>query len=145
MRRIAALIATGAAVVVTAPAASAAPHADRETFELNCDNGETYVVSVNAGSGAFTPARIMGTNRMLIPIAFGDFHFTATSPEGEVLVEGSEPGEAKGSVGSRSPRPTVTCTFEETMVLPADDPEFRLPAGTILTFGGEVTAFLTGR
>ena len=145
MRRIAVMAAATAALAVTAPTASAAPHADRETFELKCDNGQTYVVAVNTGVGAFTPARVMGTNRMLIPIAFGDFHFTATSPTGEVLAEGSEPGDVKGSVDARSPRPTVTCTFEETFVLPADDPEFGFPAGTILTFGGEVTAFLTGR
>lgn len=145
MRRIPVLVAATAALAAAAPAASAAPHTERETFVLNCDNGDTYVVAVNAGNGAFTPARLVGTNRMLIPIAFGDFHFTATSPDGEVLAEGSEPGEEKGSVVARSPRPAVTCTFEETFVLPADDPEFGLPAGTTVTFGGDVTAFLTGR
>ena len=145
MRRIAVMAAATAALAVAAPPASAAPHAERETFKLSCDNGKTYVVAVNTGMGAFTPARIVGTKRMLIPIAFGDFHFTARSPEGEVLVEGSEPGETKGSVRARSPRPRVTCTFEETFVLPVDDPEFGLPAGTIVTFSGEVTAFLSGR
>lgn len=144
MRAITVLAATAAACLI-APAASGAPPAERETFELDCDSGGTLVVAVNSGNGAFTPARVVGTNRMFIPIEFGEFYFIATSPEGEVLAEGSEPGEVKGQVGAQSPRPRLTCSFEESMVLPEDDPEFGLPAGTTVTFGGEVTGFLTGR
>ena len=144
MRRTTAVVAAATSLALPALPASAAPHDERETFELHCDDGETYIVTVNAGTGSFTPARLRGTNRMLIPVSFGDFRFTATSPEGEVLLEESEPGDVKGSVAARSPRPTITCTFAETFVLPVDDPELGLPAGTVLTFAGEVTAFLTG-
>ena len=136
--------ATAAALLVT-PAASAASPAERETFELQCDGGRELVVAVNSGNGAFTPARVVGTRQMFIPIEFGDFYFIATSPEGEVLAEGSEPGDTKGAVSKRNPRPMLTCAFEETEVLAEDDPEFGLPAGTTITFGGEVTGFLTGR
>ena len=140
----AAAVATAAATVLGAPAASAVAPADRETFELDCGGGQTYVIAVNSGLGAFTPARVVGTNRMLIPIAFDDFVFTATPPGGETIT-GSEPGDVKGSVAERSPRPQVTCTFGESYVLTEPDPEFGLPAGTVVTFSGTVTAFLTGR
>jgi hypothetical protein len=137
--------AVSAAALLVTPAASAAPPSERETFDLQCDGGRELVVAVNSGNGAFTPARVVGSRQMFIPIEFGDFFFRATSPEGEVLAEGSEPGEAKGAVSGHNPRPTLTCAFEETEVLAEDDPESGLPAGTTVTFGGEVTGFLTGR
>ena len=144
MRAIAFATAASAAALLVTPAASAAPPSERETFDLQCEGGRELVVAVNSGKGAFTPARVVGTRQMFIPIEFGDFYFVATSPEGEVLAEGSEPGDTKGAVSEHNPRPTLTCGFEETEVLAQDDPEFGLPAGTIVTFGGEVTGFLTG-
>lgn len=135
----AALVATG-----TAPALAAQP--EREIIELTCDNGETFEVVVN-GNGDFTPGRLVGSTRVLIPIAFGDFTFEAVLPSGEVI-SGSEPGtDAKGggNVARRNPRPQVTCTFQDSFTLTEPDDEFGLPVGTVVTFGGEVTGFLTGR
>ena len=145
MRSIALITAASASLLLATPAASAAPPSERETFELHCGDDMDVVVAVNSGNGAWTAARVVGSHQMFIPIAFGEFHFMATSPEGEVLAEGSEPGDEKGHVAMHSPRPTLTCEFEETEVLSQDDPESGFPAGTVLTFGGEVTGFLTGR
>ncbi len=138
-------ITAASAALLVAPPASAAPPSERETFELDCDGDRHLAVAVNSGNGAFTPARVVGTRRMFIPIEFGEFYFIATSPSGEVLAEGGEPGDTKGHVAAHSPRPKLTCGFEESEVLTEDDPEFGLPAGTTVTFGGEVTGFLTGR
>jgi hypothetical protein len=123
-------------------AGAAAP--ERETFTLNC-NGETYTVAVNAGHGNFTPARIVGSRQMLIPTGF-DFNFMAVLPDGTVIQE-SEPGVVKGggAVDAHIDRTLITCTFSETLMLEADDPESGLPAGTVLTFSGTVIAFITGR
>ena len=136
---------TAALIAWGAPLATAAPP-EQETFELVCDGGQTFEVVVN-GNGAFTPARVLGSNQVLIPISFGDFTFTAVLPDGTVIEDSEPGGEAKGggNVAQRNPRPTVTCTFEDSFVLEEDDPEFGLPAGTVVTFGGDVTGFLTGR
>ena len=142
MRVIKVLAASISALLLAAPAASAAAP-ERETFTLDCDNGQTLAVSVNPGQGDFTPARVIGTNRMLIPVGFGEFHFSATAPDGEVLFEGTEPPMTKGQVAAHNPREMITCSFSETFVLPEDDTESGLPAGTTLTFSAEVTGFLT--
>jgi hypothetical protein len=135
----AALVSTGAA-----PAQAAQP--ERETIELSCTNGDTFEVVVN-GSGDYTPARLVGSTRVLIPVSFGDFTFRAELPDGRVET-GTEPGtppKGGGNVARRNPRPMVTCWFESSFTLTEPDEEFGLPVGTVVTFGGAVTGFLTGR
>jgi hypothetical protein len=109
---------------------------------LVCDNGDTFTVVVN-GNGAFTPGRVVETNRVLVPVSCGGFTFRAVLPNGTVI-EKSEPGIAKGggNVEARNPQPTVTCAFAVTEVL--EQEQDGLPAGTEVTFGGEVTGCLTG-
>ena len=138
MAMAAALLSTGAAPALAAP--------EVETFELSCSNGESFTVEVNGG-GSFTPARLVASTRVLVPISFGDFAFEAVTPDGDVF-SGTEPGEdAKGggNVAARSPRPQVTCTFEQSFTLEEPDPEFGLPVGTEVTISGSVTGYLTGR
>lgn len=133
----------GVLIAAAAPVAAAAPP-ERETFTLVCDNGQAYEVVVSGG-GEFTPGRIVSTTGVVIPIGFGDFFFRAELPDGTVITE-TEPGgvgKGGGNVEARSPRTRTTCTFEDTFVLEEEDPEFGLPAGTEVTFGGEVTVFLT--
>ena len=131
-------------VVLTSTAAHAAPK-NGESFELACDNGETYSIVTNRGSD-FTPGFLVGaTAKLIVPTSFGDFHFTAVAPDGEVLVDETEPGPSKGTGNGGGNHPSVTCTFGESEVLAEDDPESGFPAGTTLTFGGEVTGFLVGR
>lgn len=142
MRTTLSLVCTTAALVVGGATAATAAPPERETIPLVCDNGMSYDVEVN-GNGSFTPGRIVGSTGVLIPTAFGDFAFRAVLPDGTV-VEDSDPSvEAKGGGNvARSPRPTVTCTFSATETLTEDEEGF--PAGTVVTFSGSVTGFLTG-
>lgn len=135
----------GALVLSGASAAVAAPP-EGEVISLECDNGQSYDVVVN-GRGEFTPGHIVGSNQVIVPISFGDFVFRAEDPQGNLIVEGSEPDSSKGggNVEARNPRETITCTFGETFTLEEADPEFGLPAGTVVTFSGSVTGYLTGR
>ena len=139
-----AALAAGLLAVGAAPATAAPP--EREIITLQCDNEETYDIVVN-GNGSFTPGRIVNSTGVLVPIAFGDFTFSAVTPDNEVVVGSLDEGESKGggNVAIHNPRPTVNCTFEQTFTLVEDDEEFGLPAGTVVTFGGSVTGYLTGR
>ena len=141
------LIAAGCGVtlaVLTGGTAHAAP-TNGETFELACDNGETYSIVTNRGSD-FTPGFLVdAAARLIVPTKFGEFRFTALAPDGSVLVDESEPGPTKGPARGGGKHPSVTCTFGESEVLTEDDPESGFPAGTTLTFSGEVTGFLVGR
>ena len=144
MRRLlVALVVTSAVlggVTVLASPASAAT----EVIPLTCDNGQTYNVAVNS-NGDFTPARIIGSTGVLVPVSFGEFTFTATAPDGTVLFSETEPGSAKGAgnVAAHNPAPTFTCTFSESFVNNGEIPD--LPIGTVLTFSGSATVFITPR
>jgi len=92
--------------------ASAAPtkSPNAETFDLACDNGETYTLVVN-GNGDYTPGHIIsGDGRNLIPVAFT---FEATDANGDVLFSESiaKKGQMQGLTGD-----LFTCTFSETFV-----------------------------
>ena len=146
MRRtiLASAFAAGLIAAGSAPAIAAPP--EREVIPLVCDNGQSYDVVVS-GNGSFTPGRIVGSTGVLVPIAFGDFAFHAELPDGTEIHESSDDVDlkGKGNVQQRNPRATVNCTFSQTFELPEYDAEFDLPAGTIVTFSGSVTGFLTGR
>lgn len=109
-----------------------------DVVPLECDNGETYDVVVS-GSGEFTPGHVVGSNAMLIPVAFGPITFTAL-PSGETMVE---PPSTKGQSGKN--KDLTTCSFEFTFpVGPEEAEEFGLPEGTTSVQGaGTVTAFIT--
>ncbi len=83
-------LATGL-LLSAAPAASAAP-AQAGTFEISCDNGQTYDVWVN-GRGTWTPAHVIGSTTRLIPLAFTDNMYELYDPEGTLVETGSEPDE----------------------------------------------------
>jgi hypothetical protein len=142
MRRAITVTCVTAALVVGGAATAAAAPPEQEVIPLLCDDGNTYDVVVS-GNGQFTPGRLVGSNGVLVPTAFGETTFRAVTPSGEV-VEETEPASAKGggNVTERNPRPTVTCTFELTETL-TEEVE-GLPAGTVVTISGEVTGFLTG-
>lgn len=130
-----------AGVAALAAPAGAAPQ--KEQIPLTCSDGSRFVVEVN-GNGEFTPGLIVGSNGVLVPISFGTFTFTAELPDGTVITD-SEPGSAKGkgNVARRNPGRTVTCAFSQSFVNDGSDPE--LPVGTVLTFSGSVTGFITPR
>jgi hypothetical protein len=97
------------------------------------------------GNGAFTPGHIVGSNDLLIPIAFGESVIEAVPPVGEPVII-TEPGGAKGggNVAKHTKREMVTCTYGDTFTLTEYYPEFDLPAGTVVTFTGSVTGFIPG-
>ena len=144
MRKIILASAFAAGLVATGGGAANAAPPEPEVIPLVCDNGQSFDVRVN-GNGAFTPGHIVGQTSVLVPIAFGDFFFRAELPSGEVIEDSFDEVDLKGNVANRNPRDTVTCTFSETFTLTEDDPEFDLPAGTVVTNGGSVTGFLVGR
>jgi hypothetical protein len=137
-------VACSAALFAAIPSAANAVPKGGDTFDLICDNGQTYQVATNNGNGDWTPGFILGSQQRIILSSFGEFHFTATAPDGTVLFDETEPGNAKGGGHVNVNRPSVTCTFELSEVLAEADPERGLPAGTTVTFGGSVTGFLTG-
>lgn len=129
------------------PATAAPP--EQEVISAVCDNGQTFDVVVNGNGGqSFLINNGPVESGVLVPIAFSDFGSRAVTPDGEVLLEETFPGEdlkGGGNVAQRNPRPTVTCTFAQSFTVSEDDPGFGLPAGTVVTFSGAVTGFLVGR
>ena len=81
----------GGVTVLASPASAAT-----EVIPLTCDNGQTYNVAVN-GNGDFTPARIIGSTGVLIPVSFGVFTLTATAPDGPLTLDESLPHAARSA------------------------------------------------
>ena len=80
---------------------------------------------------------------MIVPISFS-MTITATPPGGDpVLVEEGTDLKGGGAVLGNNPHPQVTCSFADTFILDVEEEGF--PAGTVVTFDGEVVAHLTGR
>jgi hypothetical protein len=100
MRRIviSALLLVLVSVVLGATTASAAPvnnpHAAQLT--LQCPSGTSSAVVILVG-GEWTPAHVIGSNAVFIPIAFGRFTGVATDADGNILFTVDEPALAKGS------------------------------------------------
>lgn len=139
------LLSTAAAAALSAGLLAAPVGADpvngrnSELVPLTCDNGQTYDVVVS-GSGEFTPGHVVGSNAVLVPVAFGEITATAL-PSGETAFV--EPPSTKGQSGKK--KDLITCSFEFTFpVSPEEAEEFGLPADTTAVHGvGTVTAFVT--
>ena len=129
------VVAAGLALGVAAAPAGAGPV--KETVPLVCDNGRTYTAVLN-GNGEFTPARDVDSNSVFVPLSFGEFSFTITDSQGNVLDSDTEPGVAKGQSGKNA-KNTITCTFSFTGT--------EVVEGETLTFtgGGSVTGYITPR
>lgn len=143
MKKLFAVLATSAAVIAFSPAAS---HADPKggTFTLDCGDDGTYEIVTGNGNGEFTPAMDVNSTTTFVPTSFDGFHFLATAPDGTVLAEDNDDSvvfKGKGNPSDRSPRPKVSCTFGATEVLTEEVDGF--PAGTTLTFGGDVTGYFS--
>lgn len=147
MPRLAAAAAATTLLLAGAGSASAAP-AFAEIIELHCDDGNHYEIWTN-GAGAFTPGHVVGTTRMLVPVLFSDNSFTVVTPDKETLVfdDPTVEGKGKGRVVDNVRRDLLYCTYSSTFPLEVEE-VFEgelLPAGSMVTFSGAVTAFLTGR
>jgi hypothetical protein len=133
-------------VLAGATAATAAPP-EREVIRLVCDNGQTYDIVVN-GNGAWTPGRDIASTGVLVPISFGPFVFTVDTPTEPPVTEEDPTVDVKGSGKAGAQRDIFSCTFTETETFTEEtelEPGFVVPAGTVVTFTGTVTGFVTGR
>lgn len=141
MRKIDLAAAAALAVALGLTAAPARAAAEKETVPLDCGSAGTFEIVVG-GNGEFTPGRDSSSTAVIVPISFQNERFVVTGPDGNVLVDETEPDRlAKGSVADRSPRQQVDCSFSATFVLDAE--EDGLPAGSTISFYGEVTGYLT--
>lgn len=143
--RMHALTATAAAALLlagAAPASAAPPFA--EPLEVHCSDGGHYEIWTN-GSGTFTPGNVIGSTQVLVPVSFSDNRFTVVTPDGETVTmeDPTVESKGKGKVMDNIRRELLYCTFSETFELEQDEMGF--PAGSVVTFEGAVTAFLTGR
>ena len=107
MRKTIAGAVAGLVALGSAGMAIAAPP-DAETFELECDNGETYEIWTN-GRGDFTPGHIVGSPGVLIPYYFHDVGtFTPPGGDPEPFNERME----KGNGNAMKHRELTVCTLE---------------------------------
>ncbi|NND75361.1 MAG: hypothetical protein HKN44_10180 [Ilumatobacter sp.] len=73
-------------------------------IEIDCGSGTFDVVA--HGNGQFASAQVIGTNQVLVPLAFKDATFTYTDPSGTPFPE-PEPDATKGSGKQQG----VWCTY----------------------------------
>src|SRR5215207_4318480 len=119
VKKLSTLLAAGG-LILGAAAAPAGAASKGETFEVACDNGQTYTVVVSEGGNEenskneFTPAHIV-SGGTLVPLSFGEFHGTITNSAGQVVDSFDDPATFKGQAGKNA-RDTVTCDldFSET-------------------------------
>jgi hypothetical protein len=136
-RLVAVLTGTVAAIVLAAGTAGAAPvnAPSAQTVSLDCGSAGTYQIVTN-GNGQFTPGHDLNSNRVLIPVAFGEQTFTETDANGNVVFTDTQPAVSKGRAGSHGHRTLASCTFSLT---------FPTPDGNTATVTGSVTGFVSGR
>jgi len=129
-----ALVAASAVVLVAGLAAPASA-AEKETFQLTCDNGFDGTV-VGTGNGQWTPA-IAEDGTVFVPIAFGAFSATAYEPgTNNVIVSFSDDSVVAKKAQQRG-RAVTECTFSSSQYNVYDE---ELGQVIDLTFSGEVTA-----
>lgn len=126
-----ALLALG---LVSAAGADPVRSPGAETFDLVCDNGESYEIVV-AGNGEWTPAHLIGSKSMLIPTGFLAFEGTVYDAEGNILEQFEEGATYKGSPDAPKNRNLVICTFDVFF----EDPD----SGMTFEGSGTVQGFIT--
>ena len=143
-RLVGAVVAGGVAAGLFAVPATADPINAKNTtvITLFCDNSQTpYQVVVN-GNGQFTPAHVLGSNAVFVPVAFGEITGTAVPSGAPAFVA---PPTTKGQSASGHKNLT-TCSFQTSFpVTPDEVQQAGLPAGTTsIETIGTVTGFFTG-
>jgi hypothetical protein len=130
----------GALVATSLPMAGSAAAAQPFEATLKCDNGELYEVEGN-GNGDFTPVRDKNSNRVFVPISFGDFSGAIFDTNDVVVDTFTEEGTFEK--GSGKQKSDAVCAFEFSEVSDGSDPEF--PAGFTFVGTGTVVVKITGR
>jgi hypothetical protein len=138
-----AAIASTAALLAAVPVAAHADPTQGEAFTLDCGDAGTIEITTPPGNGAFTPGFFIDSQDVIVPLAF-DISGTATLPSGEVIPLFSDLS-AKGNGNAHPNRDTVTCSISDQETVTDPDDESGLPVGTVISFEGTVTGFLTGR
>src|SRR5262245_40066178 len=121
------LVVSAAVALAVAHGAAADPTNAKTSLAIpaTCDNGQSYVVSVN-GNGEFTPAHVIGSSSVFIPQAFDlTFSFTPRGGPTESETDTSSKPNVHGNL--------TTCTIAFSQETPEG------------TFGldGTVTGFFT--
>jgi hypothetical protein len=120
------------------PAAAQADPSQGEAFTLDCGDAGNITITTNTGNADWTPGFVVENSDVIVPLSF---HFTASTEDGTVSFDELE---AKGN--AQPNRDLIECTiFEGTETITDPDNEFGLPVGTVVTFAGTVTGFLTGK
>ncbi len=109
-----------------------------------CD-GVEYEVEGN-GNGEFTPVRDKNSNRVFVPISFGDFTGTIFDTGGNEVATFTEEGTFEKGSGKQKSTSVCTFLFEEVSDGSGDpeDEEF-LPEGFTFVGSGTVVVKITGR
>jgi hypothetical protein len=129
-----AMLGLATALCLAAPA-SADPKGN--PFPVVCENGVTYMVTVN-GNGNWTPAHDSNSTSILVPTSFSGLHGELTDSTGTVLDTFDDPPAAKGMSGKQARATTTSCTFE--IIEHFTDPELGELTSTVT---GGVTGFIT--
>lgn len=110
-RKLSTLLVTGGLMLGMAAAPATADPKKGEIIPVDCDNGHSYVFAVN-GDGAFTPAHNTASTQTFVPVSFGEFTFTVTDAQGNIVDQGSEPRIDKGKGNAAKGKKTlITCEF----------------------------------
>jgi hypothetical protein len=114
-----------AALSVSVASAAPANAPSSTSFDLACDNGETYTIVLN-GNGPFTPGHVIdGNGRTLIPVAFA---VEGVDEDGNLIF--SDSGSKKGRMNGLTGRMT-DCTFSDIV----ETPDF------VVTISGTATVY----
>jgi hypothetical protein len=130
LRRVTVIALFAIVVGVFAQTASADPANAKKAQFFTAICGSTQLEVVVNGSGAFTPAHVIGSTAVFVPTAF-DITITFTPSGG-----GEAEVETEDSAKTHQPANAVTCE------LPAALNTVTFPEGTV-TFSGTVTGFFT--
>lgn len=135
----------GAVLATSLPVAGSAAAAQPFEATLVCNNGQEYEVEGN-GNGDFTPVRDKNSNRVFVPISFGDFSGAIFDEEGVLVDSFTEEGTFEK--GSGKQKSDAVCTFEFSEVSDGSgdpDDEHFLPEGFTFVGSGTVVVKITGR
>jgi hypothetical protein len=130
-----------AALSFDAVGGAAAADPTAMSLELVSDNGKTYSVTVNIGSGALTPAFDAESNSVLVPVTFGAFSGTLFDDQ-ETRSSLHRAGGDQGRL-REEPQGPVTCSFTIDEVSDGSDPGF--PERYRFVSGGTVVLKIVGR
>lgn len=116
-------------VVLSAGSAIAAPTGSKNaaTFDLLCDNGQTYTIVTN-GNGSYTPGHILNsTSKEIIPVSIEITGFI----NGEEFFHdvSSKPGRMAGLQDA-----LITCTFSFSETDPTTGDTFTIEGSALVFF-----------